>query len=261
MPAHQDLIVLGAGKLYVDPFDSNGLYTGEDYFGDTPGFSTNIAMQNVEVWGNDSAVAELLANIGTRVTRNANVVCQHASVANMARFFVAESSTASQSSGSVSDEAISSVKQGRWYQLGRNTSFPGGARSISAVTVTDDAGSPTTYDITDDYELDLTLGRIYIVPGGAIVDGTNLEVDYTKAAVAWDRISTGNVLSVRGALRYIADNTRGPNRDLYAPQVELRPNGDLQFKSRDQLQQITWQVSFEKPASGSALYIEGRPVA
>lgn len=261
MPSHTNQIVLGAGQLFFDPFDANGAKTGERYYGDTPGFSINVTSEKVEVFNSDTAIAELLANIATKVTRTATILAQDISVANLTTFALATLDSAAQSSSSVTDHPIAGVLQGRWYQIGVSSTFPTGARALSAVVVTNDAGTPVVYDLTTDYELDLDLGRIYIVVGGDIVDGTNLEIDYTKAAVAWDRISTGEALSARGALRYIADNTRGPNRDVYAPQVELRPNGDVAFKSRDTIQQLSFEASFEKPATGSALYIEGRPVA
>lgn len=258
MPNHLNKIVLGAGKLYFDPFDDAGAKTGEEYLGDTPGFTVNVTTNNIEVMGNDTAVAELLANIATSVTRSANIVCQDMTASNLGRFMIGEVSAASQGNTPVTDHPINGVLQGRWYQIGVSATFPMGARDIGTVSVAD--AVPTTYDIGDDYELDLALGRIYIVPGGGIADGTDLLIDYTPATAAWERITASDLVSRRGALRYIADNTRGPNRDLYGPQVELRPGGDLAWKSRDTVQQLTFAAGFEKPDSGAALYIEGRPV-
>lgn len=262
VPTAADEIILGSGYVFFDPEDSTGALTGERYFGQTPGFSVNIQTPNrVQVYSSDSPLEELLVDIASRVDRNATLQVRNIELANLALFVIGSSASQSTSAGSVTAEAVNGVKQGRWYQLGASDTHPAGVRKITTVVVKD--AVPTTYTVDTDYKVDLDLGRIYIVEGGTIADDTDLAVDYATTAVTWDEIKTNNLGAQYGALRYIADNTEGPNRDLYAPRVLLAPNGEFALKSRSDVQQMEFQASFLQRTVGStkraALYIDGRP--
>lgn len=251
--------VLGAGRLYFAELDATGNLLGEQYFGDTPGFTLSVNTENVQKWTTDGPIAELGAEATTRVTRESNIQVEDITDSLYEWFLIALQQSVSQSASTVTAEPIAAATQGRYYQLGQDASNPTGVRSVSNVVVTD--AVPTTYVEGTDYEVDLDLGRIYIIPGGGIVDGTALSVDYDVAAASRVQIASADTGAKRGALRFIADNTVGENRDLYAPQIQLRPNGELAMKSRDAWQQGQFSVSFERPPTGSAVYIDGRAVA
>jgi len=256
MPTHTDIIVLGAGKLYFDAEDANGSKIGERYLGDTPGFEVEVTTESVETWDSDGQTAQKLLNVATKVTRMANIVCQHISNENLALFALGDVSTKAQTSTPVADEPLT-VKQGYWYQLGVSASNPTGVRNVSSVTVTGSGGTPT-HTVDTDYELDLAMGRIYIVVGGGIADDADILVDYTPAANSRTQVITSSAAAKFGALRFIADNTNGANRDFYAPRVQLKPNGTLAMKSRDASMQMGFQCEFLK-TSLEALYVDGRP--
>lgn len=260
--AHPIERVLGAGKVWFDPEDSSGNNTGYRYLGDTPGFVVPIDSEFLDTWSSDGQVAEREDLAVTRVTRGANITCKQISDANLNLFLMGTLADLVQSSGAVTDEAIDGVIQGRRYYLGASASNPLGNRTISAVTVTDDdTGSPTTYTVSDDYEIDTDTGALFIVPGGAIADGTNLLVDYTKGAITRAQITSADVAEQYGALRYEADNTRGSNRHLYAPRVLLRPTGELAFKSRENYMEMQFACEFMKKTGFAQVYIDGVPAA
>ncbi|HYE35505.1 hypothetical protein [Methylocaldum sp.] len=250
-------IVLGAGKLYFDLEDANGNLTGERYLGDTPGFTVNVQADKLEDYDSDGPIAEKHLDIATRVNRSAQIVGKDISGDNLALFLIGDKSTVNQSSGSVTDEALT-VKKGHYYQLGASASRPAGVRDISTVVVTGAGGTPTYVDATD-YTVDLTLARLYIESGGAIADDTPLLVDYAKVATTWEEIASNNLGAKKGALRFIADNTQGENRDLYIPKCEMAPGGELAWKSRDTVQQMTFAVSIGKRGSYAQVYVNGRP--
>jgi hypothetical protein len=252
--------LLGAGRLYFDPLVS-GVYQGERYLGQCPSFSINVEAERVQLFSSDGPTAEKLEDVVTQVNRSASITCHEVSVDNLALFFSGDVSTASQSSGTVTDEVHDDVVKGRYYQLGQSTSFPSGARSVSAVVVKDTTTpTPVTFVLNTDYTVDAELGRIYIVPGGGIANGTDLRISYTKAAKTWDAITSGNLASRQGRLRYIEDAARGTNRDFYFPAVDLSPNGEFAVKSRDSFAELSFQVEILKPSTGQAMYINGRPV-
>jgi hypothetical protein len=250
--------LLGAGRLYFDPLIS-GAYRGERYLGQSPGFSISVDSERIELTSSDGPTAEVLEDVVTKVTRNASLTLQEISADNLALFFSGGKTTTTQAGATVTAEAFNDVLPDRYLQLGTSTTFPAGARSVSAVVVKNDAGSPTTYALTDDYTVDAVRGRIYIVPGGAITAGTNLRIDYTSAAKTWETVTSGNVASLEGKLRYVEDATRGTNRDFFFPKVDIGPSGDFSVKSRDEFAELPFEVKVLKPDTGEAIYIDGLP--
>lgn len=318
-----------AGKLYYDPCPG----TGEIYLGQTPGSEISVDIKTVEVMSSDDPVSELIAEIPHSVVREQSFKCINPSDEVLALFFAADPAAQTQASGTVTNEAISGVQQGRYYQIGQSTSNPTGVRGVSAVAV-DDAdgagasawtattaaalgsfGKPTvsnsyyyeatvagttagseptwpttvgatvtdgtvtwtckgkiTLTVATDYTLDAELARLYIVPGGGIADGTNLLVDYTKAANSRMRHAASPDLAARlaGSLRFIANNTSGPNRDVYAPRVVLRADGNATIKRSQGDGKVTefgFKAKFQRIIDDhgnetlAALYIDGRAVA
>jgi hypothetical protein len=254
---------VGAGRLFFQETDALGvpIATGEDYLGDSPGFSLTIANQSLEDFSSDGPLSTLDVNVATQITRTFALQTKDISFANMSRFLIGDVSQVAQTATPVVDEPHAAVRQGTVLQLGVSTTRPVGVRGVTSVSVTDDSGTPVTFALTADYEVDAETGRIYIVPGGSITDGTNLLISYTPPATGYTQISATNSAPKFGRLRYVEDATFGPADDVFAPFVQLKPEGDLAFKSRDAVQQMGWSVSVLNPPDGSAaLYISGRAV-
>jgi hypothetical protein len=253
-------LIIPAGKIYFDPKDPvTGLLTGERYFGDTPGCTMNVESSSLEVWSSDDQISELAANVPLSVKRGFKFKAIDISDANLALFIVGEVGTVAQSTAAVVDEAIADVQQGRYYQIGKSTSIPTGRRGLSAITVKVGAVTKT---VDTDYTIDAELGRIYIVPGGGIADDDDILVSYTYATNSRSQIiSTGNNDVQFGALHFIANNTKGRNRDFYLPEVALSGNGDSAIK-REGKDGKVWEMEFNvgvfTPAVGAQLYIDGR---
>lgn len=249
-------IVLGSGRVFFD----EGPGAGELYIAETPGFSLNVVSESTEVLSDDGPVAEPLINPSKKTTRNFSLTTKNITDEALALFLIAEKSTLTTSVASITLKAINGgvgVKQGRWYQLGVDSTHPTGVRGIGSVAIKD--AVPKTYDVTDDYVLDAATGRIYIVPGGAIADDTVITSDYATTAVSWSQLASNDLGAKVGSLRYIADNTAGENRDVFIPSCVMEPNGELPFKSRDNAQQMGFTVKVQKPTDGrSSVYINNR---
>ncbi len=253
-------VVLPSGYLFFDPKDATGNLTGEIYLADTPGFTVSVNSESLEDYDSDGPINELNFDHPTNVKRGASVEVKNMSGETAEMFYVADASTITTSAGSVTGKPINGgigVKQGRWYQLGVDATHPSGIRAIENVDILDGA---TPQTIATDYELDAELGRIYIVPGGGIADGTVLTSDYDTTAVSWEQIASNSLGAKEGALRFVAHNARGTNRDGFWPNVVMKPNGDAVWKSRDAVQKFAFSVSIQKPDDGTpAQYINGRP--
>ncbi|MFM2254185.1 MAG: hypothetical protein RJB68_2522 [Pseudomonadota bacterium] len=246
------------GRVFFDRFDALGAKTGEIYMGNCPGVNFSVETTKAEHFSSEKGLREKDAALVVEVNRTGQLTCDNFSLDNFALFISGSRETQTQASGTVTDETIK-VSLGLYYQLGVNTGAPQGVRNISAVTVTNDAGT-TTYVAGTDYNIDLDLGRLQILAGGAITEGQNVKVDYTKAEKTWDRVKSGSVSELSGALRIVADNASGTNRDWYMPSVTLTPSGELPVIAEGtDFVQMQFGLEVLKPSNAEALYVDGRP--
>ena len=311
--------LIPGGKIYFDPFDSNGNSTGERYLGLTPGFTVTIASEKITSYGAESGLRELDDETLITITRTGKLTCRQISVENLGLFLGAAASVQTQSSGAVTGEH-KGVLLDRYYQLGASTSNPSGVRNVTSPTVVGKTASnwaantayvvgdrvkktsspthifvctvagtsanpteptwPSTIDATvvdgtvtwrcetlitlvegTDYSVDLTLARVYVLPGARLsAHGGQWTFGYTKAAATRDIVETGSLVTSSGALRFVAYPGKGTPRDLYGSNVTLSPSGDLIFKADDPAYaELSFDLSFgvgnnQEPA----LIIDGR---
>lgn len=250
---------LGRGKIYIGRETSFDVFqtVGEFYTGNSPGFSLNIEASTLDHFSSDGGINELDASVTTQVMRSGTMTLDEISPENLELFFLGSRAAIVQSATPVVAEPIPAVIPGLYYQLGVSQSNPQGVREVASITVTDDAGTPATFDEGDDYEIDELTGRLYVVPGGAILTGTNLRISYTPAASTRSRIISGS-RPVRGRMRYVEDNPAGENRTFVFPLVEISPNGDLDLKG-DSWRQMPFNLKVLKRVSMEAVYIDGIP--
>jgi hypothetical protein len=255
-------IVLGAGRCYFDAFDAAGLPAGERYLADTPEVALTIEQERVVEYGGDGPIAEKIIDEATSVDRSGRFTLCDMSAENLGMFLIGTVASLSTSAGAQAAQPVnggSGVKQGFWYQLGVSASLPSGVRGIANLVIKD--GVPNTYVKDADYREDLETGRIYIIPGGEIAEDTVLTADYDETDAAWDQVSTHDLGPAEGAFRYVANNTKGKNRDLYVPQCRLIPSGELAWRSRTTVMAAAFDLAIVTPDDGrAAMYLNGRPV-
>lgn len=246
------------GKVYFAPDDVSGNQTSHERFlGDCSNFTYSVETEKIEHTSSTGGMGEVDDTTFIRVLRSSALTMDSLDDDNRALFTIGQVATISQTSDSVTDEAVSGALQGREYQLGQSMNVTG-VRGISNVVVTSNSGA-TTYDVTDDYTVDAALGRIYIVEGGAISDDTDLEVDYDYASNARSQVSSNQSTSLVGTLRIIADNPKGANRDHFFPKAEMGPSGELPLVG-EEYQTADFDVSIQSRGGSvaSQVYIDGR---
>ena len=91
----------------------------------------------------------------------------------------------------------------------------------------------TNYVVGEDYELDAKTGRVYIVEGGDIVDGSTIGATFDNEACTCVKIAGGNTSKIEGFLRFVGDPTTGPAYMGEFWKISIQPDGELGFISDD----------------------------
>lgn len=246
------------GKIYFD----DG--TGEEYLGNTPGAELSVDTTDLPHYSAESGIREKDDTALVEINRKLAITADDISVGNWARFIIGAASTHSQAATPVADAQLGSapagkVKQGRYYQLGVTSGNLSGVRDVTAVTIK--VGAATKV-LDTDYTLDATLARIYIIPGGGIADNDVVLESYTPTLGTRDQILSASSAAVAGALRFVADNPKGTNRDIFLPSVNLKPSGTAKLKGEQaEYMQLGFEVEIlKKDVNTAAVYIDGRNV-
>lgn len=252
---------LGAGKLYFNRLDEDGLPTGEFYIGNTTSLTGSTDEDREEHYSSDEAERAKDASVVTRSDNTIGFTTDDIQPENLAMVWKGTAETLAQASIASVVENIK-VRRGRWYQLGEGPAHPTGHRKVTLTSLTDDSGSPVAVPGGNggaNYLVDLELGRVFIKEDAPnVADDDILIVTYGVAASSRTIIiSKGE--KITGSLRYIADNTLGENRDDYWPLVDISPDGDYEFKG-DSWSEMSFSGEVLKKEGYYKHYTDGRPV-
>lgn len=256
---HTNEYVFGRGKIYFDLFDGSGNLQGERFLGNCPGFTLSVSTDTFEHFSSTSGLKKKDLSVVTQITFNGKISCDDVSTANLALFLGGEVSTVTQAAVAVTNEPHT-VKYGYEYQLGATAGNPMGVQDVSSVAVKD-VTHATTYVLNTDYTLDAAHARISPIKGGAITDGQIVHVTYTPAAGHITRVSTSDDSSLYGAIRFIADNAVGENRDCYIASASLSASGDLSLITDNDIAKFELAIGVnEKDSSTPQIIIDGKRV-
>lgn len=256
--------VLGKGQVFFDRF-ANGVSVtgatvgeGERYFGNAPSFSTSSSAENLDHFSSEGGLKTKDSSVQLSLNRTGKMTCDNINAENIALFFQGSTSTMTQASATGVVHTVTAAKKGRFYQLGASASLPTGHRKVSNVVVKKGAGFTTTVVATGNYEVDTDLGRIYIESNAANIADEDIQITYDVAATTYEHILSANN-AIYGAIRFVANNPQGTNRDYYFPYVKLAPDGDYSLIG-DDWQSIGFTFEILKKASNiESAYIDGRP--
>lgn len=117
-----------------------------------------------------------------------------------------------------------------------------------------------TVPAAGNWEVDLGRGRLHILDTATgIIDGQNIDVTYNIVA-ATRTVVVDDGAEVEGAMRFIADNPKGTDKDYYWPRVKLTPSGDYALKG-DTWQVMTMNFDVLKKGTMKRVYVREVPLA
>jgi len=233
--AEVQVYTIGRGKLFLKAPNTNAY---ED-FGNVINFSISVKVDKLEHFSTASGIKVKDAEVVKQLSFNVKIEVDELRRNVLEKFILADTTQRTIAAGSVTDEPISTVKQGFWYKLNNSNIVQG------SVVVTNDDATPTTYTEGTDYIVDYPAGAIYIVEGGAIANDTNLKVDYQYSAATQFILSGGKKYSIQGSLWFKGDPPKGKVVDVIGD-VVLSPSGELKLIGDDWLK-AEFEGTFTNP--------------
>ena len=73
-------LVSPAGRISLDPYDAQGLLTGQIEFGHVPSATVSIEQDKNEEYSGESASRELIGTLYGRINRTMQIVCRNLSM-------------------------------------------------------------------------------------------------------------------------------------------------------------------------------------
>lgn len=257
-------LTLGRGQIMVADLNSARLLPKNapfDFLGNAPEFNLTVETETLDHFKSTRGVGEKDASITLRTNRSATLVVDDIKDQNLARYLFGAIQTIVTAASTETADTIGEVKLGLYYQLGVTGQVPTGVKGIdptSVVVTSDPVG--TTYVLNEDYIVDGPRGMISFLVDGDISEGDDLLITYDIQDSTMTRVISGNT-PIRAAVKFIAENPEGPQREVFMPNVNIRPEGDLGLISGDDWAQIG--LNFEilpDPINNVAIYVDGEPV-
>ncbi len=265
---------LGRGEVHFNKFKpGTNIGEGERYLGNTPEYSLTNDVETLDHFNSDRGLREKDESVLLEISSSGSMTCDNISGDNVALFFLGNLLTKSSTSVTAQKEVFTSWKRGYTMQLGTTDTTPTGVRKVSNVKV-GKAASGATIDMSSDinsmsgvtvidaagnYEVDTELGRLYLEPTSAEINGDiKLVVQFDVAAQSRQMVVSSNDV-VQGSLRFVAHNAKGENKDYFFPKVTLSPDGDYNLKG-DDWQSMGFTFEALKLPGRERVYIDIRAV-
>lgn len=253
---------IGRGRVYFAKYLPGTKTPGaERYLGNTPDFKIAITSETLEHFSSEAGIKEVDEAATLKTTRKVTLKTDNIDPENVALYFLGEASKVTVAGGAVAGEVIDGARvvEGSLFQLGFSAANFQGARDIEAASVViKNAAGTTTYVEGTDYEVNYDAGLVRVVPGGAIVEGANLQANYTVNAHSREQVVSG-ATAIEGMLRFVSDNPTGDNADYTFPYARIAPSGDFMLKG-DTWQEVDFTGDIIKLGSLPAMFRDGRPI-
>jgi hypothetical protein len=189
--ANGDLLINGTGAVFIRRIEAAGTAQGLKFIGQATKLELQMNDEKLIEYSAVEASRAPIKEIVQRRTPTASITMKEFDKHNFALAAMGEEASYTQAGTAITNEVHNDVRQGTYVKLDKRG-------PISVVTV-EPAGGGTAYVVTTDYVItDDETPLIYIVPGGGIADGADIQVDYTPTAIvtALDRVygATKNVI-------------------------------------------------------------------
>lgn len=217
---------IGAGDLYIDRLTSAGVSTGLVKLGNATKFSLKVDSETKKQLARGRANSgQTLASVtkitGSTISMSLNQLDHQV----LAAAFLGDSVAMTGAGGAIVEEPIEAVLD-KFVELAHG--------NVTTVVVKDAATGLITYVANTDYEVNARLGMIKALSTGAIIEGEDLEVNYTWAAETGYRITGATKAVVKAKL--VLDGKNDYDGEAVVVKVweaQLTPSSEIDFLADD----------------------------
>lgn len=218
-------LLLGAGQVFFDRFDSNGASQGFRHLGNCETFEITTEDDLLDKNESMTRARALYKRVTRKRTTTIRIAADEFSLFNMALGLMGQENThAAQVATPVVGESLDDETiQYAVYKTAK-------LGPITAVAVKFNAVAGT---LGVDYEiLDANLGLIKILK---VSSADPVTIDYTPTAYAsgWNEIRGGTESSINGALMFVGDPATGPKYMVEVWRVTITPDGAVGLISEE----------------------------
>jgi hypothetical protein len=236
---------LGSGRIYIDR-KVGSVFQGLKYVGNATQFEIKENSEKKERISKDRAnYGSALNTVFVKKPAEVNITLDDLDKDNLALVFLGTTSSVSVTGASITDEAVVGYK---------DAIIKTAHRKISAVTLTDTAGT-TTYVLNTDYEIvDADLGLIKVLATGAITDGEALKVDYTYGGMTSNKVAGGTNSNI--IVKVLFDGVNQADQSKAVVNIfegVLSPTSGVDFLA-DDFTRLELAGVANVPAGGTAAY-------
>lgn len=216
---------LGSGRIYVNR-KVGAAYQGFHYIGNATKFEIKENSEKKERISKDKAnYGSALNTVFVKKPAEVNITLDDLDKDNLALVFLGATSAVSVAGATVTDEVVTGYK---------DKIFQTAQRNISAVVLTDSAGT-TTFVLNTDYQItDAKLGLIKVLTAGAITDAQSLKIDYTYGAMTSNKVAGGTNANI--IMKVLLDGVNQADQSLAVVNVweaVLSPTSGVDFLADD----------------------------
>lgn len=261
--------VIGKGKLYFAPFTpgTKTIADAERYLGNSPELSSTISQDTLDHIDADQGLNVKDDQVTIQNDLTGAFKLDSIETDNVAMWYGGDVEKLTVVAATAIVDPDQAAKKGRWYQLGTTDINPSGTRKVTNVIISSvvpaviptDPPVVTVIAIPGNFEIDMDRARIFIeadAPG--VTNGVMLRFKYDQEAITRETIiAKGD--EVRGAMRFIAHNPHGADKDYFWPYVKVTSNGDYALKG-DSWQEMSFNYEvLKRDDTVDRLYIDGVP--
>lgn len=222
-----DNLLLGAGALYINRKDANGVGLGMVHAGNCETLEITTEDDVLEKYESMTRARSLYKSVTRKRTVRLRAVLDEFNADNLALVMMGEKVTsAAQDATAVVGEALAAqFVPGAYYKTAK-------LGPISAVSVK--FGATPGVEGTDYEVANASVGIIHVLPDTAQPPAA-LTIDYTPTAYAdgFTQVQGGKDTTVRASLLFVGDPSAGPAVMVEVWDVQITPDGALGLISED----------------------------
>lgn len=229
-PANAENFKIGKGGLLAALWTGSTTPPDADALGNPIGNCENVTLefgdpQVLEKFSSTQNNSPLADRRNLRQTVSVLCQCDEHTFQNLTLYMMGGLTETAQGALSAQTKTLTAVEQGKYYAVGKY-----------GITITAVAADGTVAAVvTDDYVYYPANGTLYIVPGGAILDGVDVEVTFDQAARTVNKIIGASDLNKFVKLTFLSDdaNTDGTTAKgvLTVWKAQVAPEGGYTFVS------------------------------